>query len=219
MLNQFSKFIITIDGPSASGKGTVAAKLAQILEIPFLPTGNIYRAFALNCLRNFADEEEILSLNSDQIQKIALEIQTFNLLENELGRDDVAALASKLASQTEVRKSLFDFQRNFIKQNPKSILEGRDCGTVICPEADLKIFLTANAEVRAQRRFRQLPGSNFEQILQDIKIRDERDSNRADSPLKPAFDAVVIDSSDKKIDEILAEIQNLIALNCIAKIT
>ena len=198
--------IIAIDGPSASGKGTLAKKLAAELNLAYLDTGKIYRAVGFNMLRQNKNLDNKLA---------ALEMAKmldYNDLDNpQLKNDDVAQAASKIAVMPDVRQALLEFQQNFAKPPPADkdgvVLDGRDIGTVICPDAHIKLFILANVEIRAKRRHKELldreEPSIYQQVLADLQERDERDSNRKQAPLKAADDAIIIDTSDMTILEVL----------------
>ncbi len=207
--------IIAIDGSSSAGKGTLSARLAAYLDFAYLDTGALYRSVAYEMLENGIDPS-----CEEQAVKI---VQSFNpaqmllLQENPAIRTDVCAIASsKVAVLPQVRHALLQFQRRFAKNPVKkdgalakgAIIDGRDIGTVVCQDADLKVFLIANAEVRAKRRFKELQLKEkcviFENVLSDIIARDKRDSERTISPLKPADDALVIDTSDMTPDDVFA---------------
>ena len=209
--------IIAIDGSSSAGKGTLALKLAETLDYAYLDTGALYRGVGFQMLEqglNPEDEIEAVKVaESLSIDKM-LTLQDDSRIRNEVcGK--AASLVSRLPG---VRKALFDFQRRFalnpIKKDRTpakgAILDGRDIGTVICPEAPVKIFLTANNEIRAKRRFKELQLKGlcviFEDVLSDIVMRDKRDSERATAPLKPADDALVIDTSDMTADDVYAQV-------------
>lgn len=207
--------IITIDGPAAAGKGTLAAILAKTYNLAYFDTGMVYRAVGLDMLLhndNPADEQKA--------EKYAQAL-TFAKM-NELAKhpDFRSSVGGKYASivsaHPKVRAALLKMQQDFAK-NPVfadgspangAIYDGRDTGTVVCPDADIKFFITASTEVRAMRRFKefQAKGNNIEfaQVLQDMKERDERDASRASAPMKPAEDAVIFDTSALSIDEVLA---------------
>lgn len=218
--------VVTIDGPSGSGKGTIAALLARELNWGLLDSGALYRLTALAAMNHgvdFADETslEVLAGHLDvQFLPAADGAGLTIILEGEqvganLRTEEVGAMASKVAALPGVRNALLQRQRDFAEK-PGLIADGRDMGTVVFPQAPLKVFLTASAEERAKRRFQQLQekgiDANFDRLLTDIKARDERDSNRAVAPLKPAEDAVVLDSTRMSIQEVfnkvLAEMQS-----------
>jgi cytidylate kinase len=185
-----NNFIIAIDGPSATGKTTLSKALAKRTGFALLLTGKIYRAYAKILI-----EENVAS---DDLTKIIERIADFDLLvlDHNLEGEAIAKIASVISSYPEVRKLADQLQFDFIKKNPQAILEGRDIGTVICPDADLKIFLTATPEVRAKRRLAESGGGDYLEVLEQIIERDKRDSNRAISPLIPANDAIIIDNSE-----------------------
>jgi CMP/dCMP kinase len=191
--------IIALDGPAASGKGTLARRLAKHYDLPHLDTGLLYRATA-QALRdhgyNLADTAAAVS--------IARGLSLTNFDEAALRGRDVAAAASTVAAIPGVRAALFDLQRSFAQRPGGAVLDGRDIGTVICPEADVKIFVTANPETRATRRALELKerGETFdyERILTDIRQRDAQDQSRPVAPLKAAEDAQLLDTSALDID-------------------
>jgi cytidylate kinase len=199
--------IVAIDGPSASGKGTLSKRLAAHLGYAHLDTGKIYRAVGMMALRvggDLADESVVL-----QAAKL-LELSAFT--DPELGGDIAAVAASKVAAITSVRTLLLQFQRDFAAAPPGdlkgAVLDGRDIGTVVCPEAEIKFYVTANTEIRAERRHKELleRGESiiYARVLQDMKERDERDTNRSVAPLKPADEAFIIDTSDLDADQAFA---------------
>ncbi len=191
--------IIAIDGPAASGKGTLSRQLAEHFNLPHLDTGLTFRAVG-HALLDAGLPLDDEALASEMAQKVDL---------GKLDRDILSAhhigeAASKVAVMPSVRKALLEAQRAFASQPGGAILDGRDIGTVVCPDADVKLFVTASAEVRAQRRTDEILGkgqdADFDQILQDVKMRDERDMNRADAPLKPAENAHLLDTSKLDIE-------------------
>lgn len=214
--------VITIDGPSGAGKGTVSQMLAQHLGWHFLDSGAMYRLCGLACLKaNIALTDEHAVAAKARALNIDFRI-TRNGLETWLDGEEVSQAlraettgeaASRVAAINEVREALKEQQRAFAKA-PGLIADGRDMGTVIFPEAKLKIYLTASAEIRAERRHKQLQEAgktdNLAHILRDIQLRDERDMNRAVAPLKPAADAVIIDSSQMDADAVFAQVLSLI---------
>lgn len=194
--------IIAIDGPLASGKGTLARALAAHFGLPHLDTGSIYRATALALIKNNIDPN-----NKEEAIKAAQNLDMSNIIDSELRTAQVGAGASVVAAIPEVRKALFDFQRNFAANPKGSVLDGRDIGTVICPDADFKFFVTARPEVRAMRRLKELhaAGDNItlEELTAQIIERDYRDANRADAPLKPTETSIMLDTSDLGIDDVI----------------
>ena len=182
------KFTVAIDGPAAAGKGTISRLIAARFGFAHLDTGLLYRAVGAKVAEGAEATEAAQSLS-----------------ESDLARDDLRSLeagqaASKVAAIPEVRRALLEFQRRFARAEGGAVLDGRDIGTVICPEAEVKLFVTASAEVRAHRRWLEVGGDEA-QVLAEVRERDERDMNRADAPLRPAEDAVIIDTSDLSIDE------------------
>lgn len=194
--------IIAIDGPLASGKGTLARALAAHFGLPHLDTGSIYRATALALIKNGIDPN-----NKEEAIKAAQNLDMSNIIDSELRTAQVGAGASVVAAIPEVRKALFDFQRNFAANPKGAVLDGRDIGTVICPDADFKFFVTARPEVRAMRRLKELhaAGENItlEELTTQIIERDYRDANRVDAPLKPTETSIMLDTSDLEIDEVI----------------
>jgi len=188
-----NRFTIAIDGPAAAGKGTISKAVAAALGYAHLDTGLLYRAVGAKTLLGIAPMQAAVELTSEDLQADGLRSA------------NAAQAASKVAVIPEVRAALLDFQRAFAGRQGGAVLDGRDIGTVICPDAEVKLFVTASPEVRAKRRWLELqqtdPATNFDAVLADVKERDHRDMHRADAPLRPAEDAVVIDTSDLDIDE------------------
>ncbi len=201
--------IIAIDGPAASGKGTLSRQLADHFNLPHLDTGLTFRAVghALLSADLPLDDE---ALASEMAQKVDLG----KLDRNVLSAHHIGEAASKVAVMPSVRKALLEAQRSFANQPGGAILDGRDIGTVVCPDADVKLFVTASPEVRAQRRTDEILGkgqeADFDQILQDVKMRDERDMNRADAPLKPAENAHLLDTSKLDIESAFQQAVSLV---------
>ena len=201
--------VIAVDGPAASGKGTIARALAKHFGLPHMDTGLLYRAVALKLWRwggDPANEFEALR---------ACDELGFDPDDEELRSEPVSRIASKVSSYSTVREALLQRQRDFAGQEGGAVLDGRDIGTIIAPDADVKLFVTASAEVRAQRRVRELlergmPG-HYEDVLLDIRARDERDTNRPVAPLRQAHDAVLLDTSELGIDEAIAEAIRLVS--------
>lgn len=187
-------FVIAIDGPAAAGKGTLAERLAAHYGLPYLDTGLLYRAIG----RLMADRGMDLD-NAELAGQIAQHLDPDDLKHPGLRGREAGELASRVAIHPPVRTALVDFQRAFAARAPGAVLDGRDIGTVICPDAPVKIFVTASAEVRARRRTDELNAKGraveYERILAEIRERDERDSSRAVAPLKPAGDAMILDTS------------------------
>lgn len=191
--------LIAIDGPAASGKGTLARRLADYFHLPHLDTGLTYRAVAHMLL----DKGWPLDDAAHAIEA-ARQVDLGNLDKHALSAHAVGDAASKVAVIPEVRRILVDKQRAFARQPSGAVLDGRDIGTVVCPEADVKLYVTASAVVRAGRRLRDIEGrggkAELADILADIERRDERDTARADSPLRPAADAHLLDTSEMSIE-------------------
>ena len=209
--------VITIDGPSASGKGSLAREIAKIYNLSILDSGSLYRLYAY-----FAEQGMKSELISDVIQKnIEFKISHQDLVimndENDitdcLRSESIATLASELSSREEVRKALFDIQRSFYSDNGL-VADGRDMGTVVFKDAKLKIYLTASAEVRAKRRYLELQNRgqevNMPALIADIEHRDFKDSSRELSPLLPADDAHIIDSSEMSLEDVISFTKNLV---------
>jgi cytidylate kinase len=197
-----TQLIIAIDGPSASGKGTLAKKIARHFNLAYLNTGALYRLVAFR-MQNQKISTELFLENISQLVKNITEAELEN---EELFSEEVGALASVIAREKKLREALVVFQKDFIKAGENGVvLDGRDTTTVICPDADFKFFVTADVEIRAKRRFEQLQKKgdsvSFEEILAQLKKRDENDLNRQDSPLKVAQGAVVIDNGNLTIEQ------------------
>ncbi len=199
------KLVIAIDGPSASGKGTLAKKLAAHFGLPYLNTGALYRLVAFRVIRQKIDPQ-----NFDEfISQLVLNIAESDLENDILFGEDVGFVASIIAKNSKLRAALFDFQRDFILSSRGAVLDGRDTTTVIAKDADFKFFVTADVEIRARRRFNQLK-TDYEEILSQLKKRDENDLNRKDAPLSIAADAFVIDNGNLSIEEGFQEILKII---------
>ncbi|WP_212524794.1 (d)CMP kinase [Actibacterium sp. MT2.3-13A] len=189
-------FTIAIDGPAAAGKGTLSKAVAAHFGFAHLDTGLLYRATGRRVLDGLDPVAAAESLRPEDLDR------------DDLRTPEVADAASKVAAIAEVRAALVDFQRAFARRSGGAVLDGRDIGTVICPEAEVKLFVTASAEVRAERRYLELTGQGHAvtraQVLADVQARDARDSERATAPLKPAADAVVLDTSELSIEAAVA---------------
>ena len=190
-------FTVAIDGPAASGKGTISRAVAEHFGLGHLDTGLLYRAVGKRMLEGETPETAAAALTPDELSD-----------PDTLRGPEVAQAASKVAAIPEVREALVDFQRAFARRSGGAVLDGRDIGTVICPNAEAKLFVTARAEVRARRRHAEMIGrgveTSYEVVLADVHERDERDSGRSAAPLKQADDAVLIDTSDLSIEEAIA---------------
>ena len=205
-----NRLVITIDGPSAAGKGSLARNLALFLKFSILDSGALYRAFAyfhnqgLNNKEIESSIEKLIFIPEKDDTKIFYEDTDIT---SSIRNEEIAKAASELSALSDTRKSLIDIQRNFMPSN-NLVADGRDMGTVVFPEAELKIFLVASAEVRAKRRYLELQNRgqevNMLALIDDIKQRDLKDQTRVLSPLIPAEDSVVIDSSDMSLDEVLS---------------
>ncbi|WP_374380312.1 (d)CMP kinase [Dongia sp.] len=211
-------FVIALDGPAAAGKGTLAKRLAAHYNLAYLDTGSLYRAVGLAVLRAGGDPTDPAAATE------AAKTLGHDLLSDpELRSAKAGDASSKVAAIPGVRAALFDWQRRFAaepqpdvdgKKRSGSVLDGRDIGTVICPEAEVKIFVTASAEARANRRLKELQARGEEaiyaRVLEDIRARDARDAARADAPMKAAEDAVHLDTSDLDIDQVFAKAKAIV---------
>jgi cytidylate kinase len=195
--------IVAIDGPAAAGKGTLAKRVAEALGFHHLDTGLLYRAVGVRC-----EQEGISPAEAAQ-----------SLLPDDLKRPDLRGeaagqAASKVAAIPEVRAALVAFQRRFARQPPGAVLDGRDIGTVICPDAEVKLFVTASVEKRAERRVKELLAKGesviAERVLQDLKDRDARDSARDVAPMASAPDAILLDTSDMDADTVFLTVLSII---------
>ena len=195
-----SGFIIAVDGPAASGKGTVSSGLAALYGYPVLDTGLLYRAVGMATARAGADLD-----SAEAAGAVARGLDPALLDDPALRTREAGEAASRVAVHPPVRAALLDFQRAFAQRQPGAVIDGRDIGTVIAPDAPAKLFVTARPEVRAERRWKQLLGQGetvtLDAILADIRQRDERDSGRATAPLVRADDAVLLDTSEMTIDQ------------------
>jgi cytidylate kinase len=196
-------FIVAIDGPAAAGKGTVSKAVAAHFGFAHLDTGLLYRVVGRVALEKIGP-----SLDEDAVIALLTEVSEADLERDDLRTAAVAQAASKVAVIPEVRSALVDFQRKFAARAGGAVLDGRDIGTVICPDADVKLFVTASPEVRGQRRYQELAdrgeNTDFDTVLEDVKARDARDSERAVAPLVPADDAISIDTSGMSIKDAIA---------------
>ena len=209
--------VITIDGPSASGKGSLAREIAKTYNLSILDSGSLYRLYAYFALEGMNTElipnaiQKNIKFKVSDRDLIIMNLE--NDITNNLRSESIAALASELSSRKEVRSALFDIQRSFY--NDKGLVaDGRDMGTVVFKEAKLKIFLTASVEVRAKRRYLELQNLgqevNMPALIDDIEQRDLKDSSRQLSPLLPADDAHIIDSSEMSLEDVISFAKNLV---------
>jgi len=199
--------IIAVDGPAASGKGTLARRIAQQMGFAHLDTGKLYRAVGLAVIRGGGDPSD-----AGAAEAAAKALDPRALDDPALAGDEAAQAASKVAAIPAVRAALLKFQRDFAADPPGrkagAVLDGRDIGTVVCPDADIKFFVTASDRSRAKRRHKELLGrgetSIYARVLQDLRERDARDSTRNVAPLEPAEDAIVLDTTDMDADAAFA---------------
>ena len=191
--------IIAVDGPAASGKGTLARRLAAHYGLNYLDTGSLYRAVGVAVQRTGASPS-----NTDAALEAARELEIADFNDDQLRADGAGEAASIIAADPQVREIMLDFQRRIAATPPGAVLDGRDIGTIVCPDAKVKLFVTADIEVRARRRHAELCASGAEAslatVLGDLKRRDERDAGRAVAPLKPAADAYLLDTTKLDIE-------------------
>ena len=211
------KLVIAIDGPSASGKGTLGRSLAQRLGYAFLETGMLYRAVGFAVLQSGGSPEN--QGDAERGVEIIKSNLTPELLSNpKLREDEMGQPASQVAAIPSVRQALLEFQRDFAAcppdNKPGAVLDGRDIGTVICPDADIKLYVTADVGIRSERRMKEMEGRGieipYEEVLSEMKRRDQRDTTREDAPLTKAEDAFVIDTSTLEPSEVLDQALTLI---------
>lgn len=192
-------FTIAIDGPAAAGKGTLSRKIAETYGFHHLDTGLTYRATAKALL------DAGLPLDDESVaEKVAMELDLAGLDRSVLSRHDIGEAASRIAVMTPVRRALVKAQQRFAAKEPGTVLDGRDIGTVVCPDAPVKLYVTASPDVRARRRHDEIFANggvaDYDAIFAEVRKRDERDMGRADSPLKPAEDAHLLDTSEMSIE-------------------
>lgn len=206
--------IIAIDGTLASGKGTIARRLARWYGLPHMDTGRLYRATGIAALNKGAD------LNAPEaLAELALSLDLNDYDEDQLRTAEAGQAASKVAAVPQVRAALLDLQRAFANQAKGAVLDGRDIGTVVCPDADVKLWVDASVEVRATRRWKELTEKgetlSLDEMIAQLKERDERDRNRADAPMRAAADSVLIDTThltiDAAVDKARAAVDAIIA--------
>ncbi len=204
MADQARTLLIAVDGPAASGKGTIARALARHFGLPHMDTGLLYRAVALSLFRFGGD------VGSEfEAVRACHEIDKIDPSDEELRSEVVGSIASRVSAYPGVRAALLDKQRAFAAQLGGAVLDGRDIGTVIAPDASVKFYVTASPEVRARRRLAELDArgipTHFDEVLRDIQTRDQRDSGRDASPLAKAEDALLIDTSELTVEQAIAE--------------
>lgn len=201
--------IIAVDGPSASGKGTLARALAQHYGLRHLDTGKLYRIVALTVLEAGQDPSDVAAA-----EQAAMRLDLDFLQHHQLGDEYIGAAASVVSAHPGVRSALLAFQRDFAIRPPGAVLDGRDIGTIICPDADAKLYLLAHVAVRAQRRASELALKGQPRPIADIEaeltVRDSRDMGRAVAPLRPAPDALLLDSSNLDRDAVVSEAIRLV---------
>ncbi len=189
-------FTIAIDGPAAAGKGTISRALAQEFGFAHLDTGLLYRAVGVK--------------GGDPL-KAAKTLAPEDLNRADLRSMEAGEAASRVAAIPEVRAALIAFQRDFARREGGAVLDGRDIGTVICPEAEVKLFVTASPEMRARRRWKEVGQGCYEDVLAQVRARDARDTERADAPLRPAADAVMLDTTEMSIDAAVAKASEIVS--------
>ena len=202
--------VVAIDGPAGAGKSTIAKELARVLQLPYLDTGAMYRGITCAALRSGVDPN-----NEEAVAKLAittvLDISNDGLLvdgvdaTSDIRGDAVTRAVSAVAANSDVRRELRERQRVWVAERGGGVVEGRDIATVVFPDARLKVYLTASPLVRAQRRVAQI-GGDVDQIARDIAERDHKDSTRVDSPLRESENAIVVDTSDRTIGDVVSQI-------------
>lgn len=208
--------IIAIDGTLASGKGTIARRLSGWFGLPYMDTGQLYRATGVSALNHGIDFDD-----PDALAEVARTLDLNDFLEDALRTAEAGQAASKVAAVPAVRAALLDLQRAFANQAKGAVLDGRDIGTVVCPNADVKLWVDASVETRATRRWKELTAKgetlSLEDMIAQLKERDERDRDRADAPMVAAADSVLIDTThltiDAAVDKARAAVEAVIAQN------
>ena len=193
-------FVIAVDGPAASGKGTIASRLAAAYDMPMLDSGLLYRAVGVLLTRHGGDLDDVAAAT-----QVARDLTAEMLTDPAFRTREAGEAASRVAVHPPVREALRDMQQDFARRPGGAVIDGRDIGTVIAPQAPAKLYVTAKPEVRAERRFKQLLAQGeavtYEDILADLLKRDARDGGRADSPMRPADDSVLLDTSEMTIEQ------------------
>ncbi|MFA1688698.1 (d)CMP kinase [Candidatus Rickettsia barbariae] len=200
-------FTISLDGPAASGKGTIGLILAKKFSLKYFQSSIVYRQLAFDCISQKIDVTDI-----DAVIALSKELKLDNNFD--LENENIGNIASQIAVISEIRNNLNKYLINLVKTTPRMIMEGRDIGTVVAPDADLKIFITANPQIRSERRYKQLQAKGktciLDEILRQIILRDKRDKERKAAPLLPASDALIIDTSKLSAMEVVEEVTNYI---------
>ncbi|MFV0251410.1 MAG: (d)CMP kinase [Rickettsia aeschlimannii] len=200
-------FTISLDGPAASGKGTIGLILTKKFSLKYFQSSIVYRQLAFDCISQKIDVTDI-----DAVIALSKELKLDNNFD--LENENIGNIASQIAVISEIRNNLNKYLINLVKTTPRMIMEGRDIGTVVAPDADLKIFITANPQIRAERRYKQLQAKGktciLDEILRQIILRDKRDKERKAAPLLPASDALIIDTSKLSAMEVVEEVTNYI---------
>ncbi|UZW38120.1 (d)CMP kinase [Rickettsia conorii] len=200
-------FTISLDGPAASGKGTIGLILAKKFSLKYFQSSIVYRQLAFDCMSQKIDVTDI-----DAVIALSKELKLDNNFD--LENENIGNIASQIAVISEIRNNLNKYLINLVKTTPRMIMEGRDIGTVVAPDADLKIFITANPQIRAERRYKQLQAKGktciLDEILRQIILRDKRDKERKAAPLLPASNALIIDTSKLSAMEVVEEVTNYI---------
>ncbi len=209
--DKFAPIIIAVDGPAAAGKGTLSRRLAHFYDLAYLDTGSLYRAVGWSVLNAGGNPR-----NADEATEAAKNLDMSGIESHDIRTAEIGRAASIVAAIPSVRAALLDFQRNFAKHPPHfhegkvrgAVLDGRDIGTVVCPDATVKLFIIADLEERAKRRWQELTardaGLPLEQVVEDLRRRDARDSGRDTAPLTPSSDAEILDTSKLSIEEVVA---------------
>ncbi|BDU60677.1 cytidylate kinase [Candidatus Rickettsia kotlanii] len=205
--NFSQNFTISLDGPAASGKGTIGLILAKKFALKYFQSSIVYRQLAFDCISQNIDVTDI-----DEVIALSKELKLDNNFD--LENENIGNIASQIAIISEIRNNINKYLSNLVKTTPRMIMEGRDIGTVVAPDADLKIFITANPQIRAERRYKQLQAKGktciLDEILRQIILRDKRDKERKAAPLLPASGALIIDTSKLSAMEVVEEVTNYI---------